>query len=174
MGTDTSRDTAGHMSEASPVDEESSGGWSDDDSATIKSEFTEATHGTLGSAIVVDATHMTSTEEASKKLRRMVAIKAAQSKEDIVFGPPPSANASQSKDVIIPGFQPSAKASLGEEIIFTPPAEESNESESNNDGTDKKANKASKKKKKKKSKKNKAASSEDHDIDVSDMFDESV
>jgi hypothetical protein len=175
--TATSRDTAGHMSEASPVDEESSGGWSDDDSATIKSEFTDVTYGTLGSAVVVDATAMTSTEEATKKIRRMVAAKAAQSKEDIIPGLPPSANASQaaqSKEVIIPGLPPSAKASLGEDILFTPPLEVSDGSESDNDGADKKANKASKKKKKKKSKKTKDASSSDRDIDVSDIFDESV
>jgi len=140
---DTSKKST--RSEASPIDEESSGGWSDDDSATIKSEFTDITYGTLGSAVnFVDATDLTSTDEASKKLRRMVAQKASQSKEDIIPGPPPS-----------------TKPPPDEEILFTPQVEESDGSESDNGGDTKKAGKSMKKKKKKKSKKSK-----DNSIDI--------
>jgi hypothetical protein len=159
---DNSRDPSrGHTSEASPIDEESSGGWSDDDSATIKSEFTASTYGTLGSAIVIDATAMTSNQEATKKLRRMVATKAVQSKEDIIPGLPPSVKSSD----IIAGIKPSARVAPGEEILFTPPTEDSDGSGEN---TKKAAGKASKKKKKKKSKK-----SVDRVIDVTDDLDDS-
>ena len=166
----TSRGTSDFMSDASPIDEESSGGWSDDDSATIKSEYTDITHGTLGSAVVVDARAMTTSQDAAKKLRRMVAAKAARSQEDIVPGLPPDlppmgkANASAKAKP--------QKASGGGEILFMPPRspEESDDSNSDNDDdTTRKAGKSAKKKKKKKSKKSKDTS--DSDIDVSGMFD---
>ena len=164
------KNASGFMSEASPVDEESSGGWSDDDSATIKSEFTDITYGTLGSAVVVDATAMTSTEDAAKKLRQMVAAKAAQSQEDIIPGPPPDlppiGKTKAAKN------SPSKKASSGGDILFTPPRplEDSDDSDSDDDNI-KKAGKSTKKlKKKKKSKKSKDSSSSDREIDVSGLF----
>lgn len=51
-------------------DEESSsgGGWSDDDSGTVKSEFTDMSYGTLGSAVVVDARDATALDESKTEL----------------------------------------------------------------------------------------------------------
>eukprot|EP00531_Pseudo-nitzschia_arenysensis_P008940 CAMPEP_0116118360 /NCGR_PEP_ID=MMETSP0329-20121206/2061_1 /TAXON_ID=697910 /ORGANISM="Pseudo-nitzschia arenysensis, Strain B593" /LENGTH=1937 /DNA_ID=CAMNT_0003611979 /DNA_START=138 /DNA_END=5948 /DNA_ORIENTATION=- len=142
LSRDTSRDASksasDFKSDTSSADEESSGGWSDDDSATIKSEITDITYGTLGSAVVVDATAQTSTEEASKRLRRMLAAKAAQSQEDIIPGlppdlPPPQKASSPAKTQ---KKTPPPKASSGGEILFTPPRplEESDGSESEHEG----------------------------------------
>jgi hypothetical protein len=70
----------------------SEGGWSDDDSNTVQSDFTDKSWGTIGSAIVVDAT-ITSKEDATKHLSKMAAAQINQKDEnarqqDIVFTPP--------------------------------------------------------------------------------------
>jgi hypothetical protein len=70
----------------------SEGGWSDDDSNTVKSDYTDKSWGTIGSAIVVDAT-ITSKEDATKHLSKMAAAQINQTDEnakqqDFVFTPP--------------------------------------------------------------------------------------
>ena len=73
--------------ESSSDDDESSGGWSDTDTATITSNVTDITYGTLGSAIVVDATEQTTSKEAAKKIRKgRRPVHRGQLHEDIVPG----------------------------------------------------------------------------------------
>jgi len=57
----------------------SESGWSDDDSDTIKSEFTHESYGTIGSAVVVDAT-IGSREKATEYRSKVAALKQAQQK----------------------------------------------------------------------------------------------
>jgi hypothetical protein len=80
----------------------SEGGWSDDDSNTIKSDYTDKSWGTIGSAIVVDAT-ITSKEDATKHLSKMAAAQINQKDEnarqqDIVFTPPSNENQTGEND----------------------------------------------------------------------------
>jgi len=82
-------------------DESSEGGWSDDDSATVKSEYTDLSYGTLGSAVVVDARTSTSIDGSQRPHKATAAKPAAlplrssssaaaskQEQGEILFSPP--------------------------------------------------------------------------------------
>ena len=69
-------------SEQHDSDEASDGGWSDDDSGTIKSEITDMSYNTLGSAIVFDARNLTSKDEGTKQLSQIVAAAQQQQEKD--------------------------------------------------------------------------------------------
>ena len=88
----------------------SESGWStDDDSNTIKSDYTDKSFGTIGSgAIVVDATSITSKEDAATKQLSKMAMAAAKinqkkdenkaKQQDIVFTPPISNETTKNGD----------------------------------------------------------------------------
>merc|ERR1712238_470116 len=73
----------------------SEGGWSDDDSNTVQSDLTDKSLGTIGSAIVVDATIL-SKEDTTKHLSKATTSHQAKLKDenareqDIVFAPLPN------------------------------------------------------------------------------------
>merc|ERR1712238_228979 len=73
----------------------SEGGWSDDDSNTVQSDLTDKSWGTIGSAIVVDATIL-SKEDTTKHLSKPTTSHQAKlndenaKEQDIVFAPLPN------------------------------------------------------------------------------------
>merc|ERR1712238_72517 len=73
----------------------SEGGWSDDDSNTVQSDHTDKSWGTIGSAIVVDATIL-SKKDTTKHLSKATTSHQAKLKDekakeqDIVFAPLPN------------------------------------------------------------------------------------
>ncbi|OEU07772.1 chitinase-like protein [Fragilariopsis cylindrus CCMP1102] len=118
----------------------SESGWStDDDSNTIKSDYTDKSFGTIGSgAIVVDATSITSKEDAATKQLSKMAMAAAK--------------INQKKD------ENKAKQ---QDIVFTPSIsnETTNNGDNNNEEEDAQKSNGFKKKKKNKNKKKKSNSS---------------
>ncbi|VEU42713.1 unnamed protein product [Pseudo-nitzschia multistriata] len=122
-------------------EEASDGGWSDDDSATIKSEYTELSYATFGSAVVFDGRAMTSKDEGTKKLSELVTA-AAQEHQN------PTPPKPKAKPVAQPLTTTASKKNNNQDILFTPMASD------NKAGDDKSAaNEKEKDKKKKKSKK---------------------
>jgi hypothetical protein len=118
----------------------SESGWStDDDSNTIKSDYTDKSFGTIGSgAIVVDATSITSKEDAATKQLSKMAMAASK--------------INQKKD--------ESKAKQ-QDIAFTPPIsnETTKNGDNNNEEEDAQNSNSFKKKKKNKKKKSNSSSS---------------